>query len=281
MMLPKFPGPEVEPRMPYVPTRDIITYYEEAGSGEPLVLIRGLGSDLQAWAPHVPLLAKHFRVIVYDNRGAGRTGAPDKPYSIAGMADDLAALLDELRVEKAHVLGYSMGGMVAQEFALRHAGRLEKLVLLATSAKPDGYVRAVLESFITIRRTNISREGFVRALAPYLYTAELFDDEDRYERAIAASVQNPYAQQDHAFLRQAQAILAHDASGRVGGIKAATLVVTNPGDILIPPRHGEALAKAIPGAQLKMLDGAHAGVTEYPVEHCRAFLEFLGAAVTA
>lgn len=280
-MLPKFPAPEVEPRMPYVPTRDIITYYEEAGSGEPLVLIRGLGSDLQAWAPQLPLLAKHFRVIVYDNRGAGRTGAPDKPYSIAGMADDLAALLDELKVEKAHVLGYSMGGMIAQEFALRHPGRLEKLILLATTAKPDGYVRAVLQSFITIRRTNISREGFVRALAPYLYTAGLFDDEERYERAILASVQNPYAQQDHAFIRQAQAILAHDASGRVGGIKAATLVVTNPGDILIPPRHGEALAKAIPGAQLKSLDGGHAGVTEYPVEHCQAFLEFLGAAVTA
>jgi pimeloyl-ACP methyl ester carboxylesterase len=280
-MLPKFRAPEVGPRMPYVPTRDIITYYEEAGSGEPLVLIRGLGSDLQAWAPQLPILAKHFRVIVYDNRGAGRTGAPDKPYSIAGMADDLAALLDALKIEKAHVLGYSMGGMVAQEFALRHANRLEKLILLATTAKPDGYVRAVIESFITVRRTNISREGFVRTLAPYLYTAELFDDADRYERAILASVQNPYAQQDHAFIRQARAILEHDASSRVGGIKAPTLVVTNAEDILIPPRHGEALAKAIPGAQLRSLDGAHAGVTEFPVEHCQAFAEFLGAAVTA
>ena len=77
--------------MPYVPTRDINTYYEEAGRGEPLVLIRGLGSDLQAWAPQAPELAKHFRVITYDNRGAGRTSAPDKPYSIVGMADDLAA----------------------------------------------------------------------------------------------------------------------------------------------------------------------------------------------
>lgn len=267
--------------MPYVPTRDIITYYEEAGSGEPLVLIRGLGSDLQAWAPQVPILAKHFRVITYDNRGAGRTSAPDKPYSIAGMADDLAALLDALKIEKAHVLGYSMGGMVAQEFALRHPGRLEKLILLATSARPDGYMRAVVQSFINIRRSNMAREQVVRSLAPFLYTAALFDDEERYERAILASVANPYAQQDHAFIRQAQAILAHDASGRVGGIKASTLVVANREDILVPPRHGEALAKAIPGAQLQMLDGAHAGVTEFPQEHCEAFISFLGAAVTA
>lgn len=281
MMLPKFRVPEVGPRMPYVPTRDIITYYEVVGSGEPLVLIRGLGSDLQAWAPQVPLLAKHFRVIVYDNRGAGRTGAPDKPYSIAGMADDLAALLDALNVEKAHVVGYSMGGMVAQEFAVRHPNRLDRLILLATTAKPDGYVRAVIESFITVRRTNISREGFVRALAPYLYTAALFDDVERYERAVAVSVQNPYAQQDHAFIRQARAILEHDVSGRVGGIKAPTLVVTNSEDILIPRRHGEALAKAIAGAQLRTLDGAHAGVTEFPLEHCQVFAEFLGAGVTA
>lgn len=267
--------------MPYVPTRDIITYYEEAGSGEPLVLIRGLGSDLQAWALQVPALARHFRVITYDNRGAGRTSAPDKPYSIAGMADDLAALLDALHIEKAHVLGYSMGGMIAQEFALRHPARLEKLILLATTARPDGYMRAVIQSFINIRRSNMAREQVVRALAPFLYTAELFDDDDRYERAILASLQNPYAQQDHAFIRQAQAILQFDASARVPGIKATTLVITNPQDILVPPRHGEALARAIPGATHRSLDGAHAGVTEYPNEHNAAFIEFLGAAVTA
>jgi pimeloyl-ACP methyl ester carboxylesterase len=197
------------------------------------------------------------------------------------MADDLAALLDELKVEKAHVLGYSMGGMVAQELAIRHAGRVEKLILLATASQPDGYVRAVIQSFLNIRRSNMAREQVVRSLAPFLYTAALFDDEARFERAIAASVQNPYAQDDHAFIRQAQAILSYSAAERVGGIRAPTLVVTNREDILIPPRHGEALAKTIPGAQYRSLEGAHAGVTEYPSEHCEAFIEFLGAVVAA
>ncbi|HNO65923.1 MAG TPA: alpha/beta hydrolase, partial [Tepidiformaceae bacterium] len=144
--------------MPYVPTRDIITYYEEAGSGRPLVLIRGLGSDLQAWSLQVPELAKHFRVITYDNRGAGRTGAPDKPYTIAGMADDLAALLDALDIPTACILGYSMGGMIAQEFALKHPARVEKLILLGTSAGLDGYSREVIRNFVSVRRSNMSRE---------------------------------------------------------------------------------------------------------------------------
>jgi pimeloyl-ACP methyl ester carboxylesterase len=267
--------------MPYVPTRDIITYYEEAGSGEPLVLIRGLGSDLQAWALQVPALAKHFRVITYDNRGAGRTSSPDKPYTVEGMADDLAALLGELKIEKANILGYSMGGMIAQEFALKYPGKVEKLILLATSARLDGYSRACIESFISIRRSNMSREQQVRAQAPFVYSAVLLDDVDRYERAIQANVNNPYSQQDHAFIRQAEAVLAFDASGRSGGIKASTLVVTGADDVLLPPRNSESLGKLISGSKLVTLEGGHAGVIENPNEYNAAFLEFLGAAVPA
>lgn len=267
--------------MPNVPTRDIITYYEEQGSGEPLVLIRGLGSDLQAWAPQVEGLSKHFRVITYDNRGAGRSGAPDRPYSIAGMADDLAALLDALGIDSASVLGFSMGGMVAQEFALKHPTRLNKLILLATSAGLDGYSRTVVESFIDVRRSNLSREQIIRAQAPFTFSAELLDDRERFDRAVQATLDNPYTQQDHAFVRQAQAILAWDARSRAGGIKAQTLVVTNQQDILLPPRNGEQLGKLIGGAKVVQLEGGHVGVTEYPHEHNTAFLEFLGVAVPA
>ena len=267
--------------MPYVPTRDIITYYEEAGSGEPLVLIMGLGGDLQGWALTAPALAKHFRVITYDNRGAGRSGAPDRPYSIAGMADDLAALLDALDIQKAHILGFSMGGYIAQEFALKYPGRVDRLILLSTAPGVDGYGRVVVGNWINVQRSNMSREQVVRSRAPYLYTADLLDDEERYERSIQNSVNNPYPQQDHAFLRQAQAVLGFDATARLGNIKADTLIVTGKDDILVPPRNSEKLNKLIPGSKLQVLDGAHLGCIEYPNEYNAAILEFLGVAVPA
>lgn len=267
--------------MPYVPTRDIITYYEETGSGEPLVLIMGIGGDLQGWALTAPALAKQFRVITYDNRGAGRSSAPDKPYTIAGMADDLAALLDELNIPKAHILGYSMGGMIAQEFALKYPNRVDKLILLATSSKIDGYSRTIVKNWVNVRRSNMSREQIARNNAPFLYTADLLDDAERYERSIQNSVSNPHGQQDHAFMRQADAVLGFNTADRLGSIKADTLVVVNKDDILVPPRNGKKLNSGISGSNLLELEGAHVGVIEYPNEHTDAFLQFLGAAVPA
>lgn len=267
--------------MPNAPVRDIVTYYEEAGSGPPLLMIMGFNGDLQAWAFQVPALSKHFRVITFDNRGAGRTSAPDKPYTIAGMADDTAALMDRLGIAKAHVLGFSMGGYIAQSLALAHPGKVDKLILLSTGPGIDGYGRAVVRSFIDIRRSNLSREQFVRFMAPWLYSPELLDDEARLQRSILNSVNNPYAQQDHAFLRQAEAILGWDIEGRHGEIKQDTLVLCGNDDILVPPRNSEKLAQLLPSAKLQMLSGAHVGVIEYANDYNAAILEFLGAAVPA
>lgn len=263
--------------MPKLPTRDIITYYEEAGSGPPLLLITGLGSDLQLWAILAPSLARHYRVVMYDNRGAGRTSAPDRPYSIPQMAQDAVALLDTLGIQKAHVLGLSMGGYIAQELVLAHPERVEKLVLVATAPSIDGFGRNIVRAMIDIRRSNMSREQIVRATAPLIYSPELQDDEERYERAIAAAVSNPYPQQDHAFIRQAQAILGFDAAARLGQVKHPTLVLCGKDDALVPPRNSEKLAKLIPGATLRLLSGGHVGIVEYPHEYGSAITEFLGS----
>jgi 3-oxoadipate enol-lactonase len=262
--------------VPKAPIRDIVTYYEEAGSGDPLILIMGLGGDMQAWALQVPALAKHFRVIAFDNRGSGRTSAPDKPYTIAGMAEDVANLMDHLKIPKAHILGFSMGGYIAQEFALKHPGRVNKLILLATAPGIDGYGRNVLKTQIDVRRSNLSREQMVRFTACWLYSPELMDDQERLERAIQNSVSNPWAQLDHAFIRQANAILGFDAVSRLGALKHETLVVYGIDDILVPPRNSKKLADLIPNAKLLELPGAHVGAIEYSAQYNQAFLEFLG-----
>jgi pimeloyl-ACP methyl ester carboxylesterase len=199
--------------MPTAPIRDIVTYYEEAGTGDPLILIMGFTGDLQGWAFQVPELSKHFRVITFDNRGAGRTSAPDRPYSIAGMAEDVAALMGRLGIAKANVLGFSMGGYIAQSLALAFPDKVDRLILLSTGPYMDGYGRAVVRSWMDVRRSSLSREQFVRFTAPWLYSPELLDDQERVERSVLNAVNNPYAQQDHAFLRQGQAILDWDIRG--------------------------------------------------------------------
>ena len=124
--------------MPNATIRELDMYYEVAGSGEPLLLIMGLGADLNAWVRQTPVLSTRYRTVTIDNRGVGRSSKPPGPYSTAQMADEAAGLLDHLGVERAHVLGVSMGGMIAQEVALRHPRRVGTLTLVCTYAAPGG-----------------------------------------------------------------------------------------------------------------------------------------------
>lgn len=267
--------------MPNAPIRDTDTYYEEAGSGPPVLLINGLAGDLQSFVFQVRALSPHSRVIAFDNRGAGRSASPDRPYTIPQMAEDAAALLAHLGVEKASVVGYSMGGAIAQELVLAHPDLVDKLVLVSSTASIEGYVHTLLTAWIAVRRSNMSRDQIARLTATWLYSPELLDDAERLERSISASIANPYPQQDHAFLRQAAALLQHDAADRLSAVKAPTLVLHGEDDTLIPARNGEKLASLIPGATFKTLKGGHAGMFEFRDEYNEELLAFLGAAVPA
>ena len=120
--------------MPHVKVGDIQIYYEILGAGsQPLTLIRGLGADLTAWFPQIPEFSKHFKTVVFDNRGAGRTDKPDAPYSMRQMADDTNGLLEALDIRRTALLGMSMGGAIAQEFAINYPEKLSSLVLVCTS----------------------------------------------------------------------------------------------------------------------------------------------------
>lgn len=261
--------------MPTAKTGDIATYYEEAGTGEPLVLICGISADLQAWRFQVPELSKHFRVICYDNRGAGRTDAPDQPYSVARMAADLAALMDELHIDAAHILGWSMGGLIAQAFTHSYPRRVRKLILISTMERPDGFVRLAIRNWMNIRRSDMSFEQITRFVSRWSYSPALYDNERLYEKFIQVMATNPYAQKAHAFLRQADALLAYDPQQPAKAVRVQTLVLVGVHDSLIPPYHAERLAQGIPGARLKVLSGAHAGFVEFPDEYNSEIAQFL------
>ena len=262
--------------MPHIQLRDIVAYYEEAGSGPALLCIAGLGGHAGVWAPHLRALATTRRVITFDNRGAGRTSAPDKPYSINGMAEDACQLLDRLNIEKASVAGYGMGASIALELAADHGERVDKLVLIGATARVGGRQRVVTEGWVAARRSNMSREAATALTIPWLYTPALLADDTLREQAIESGARDPHPTGDHAYARQANALLAYDATERLAGIEHSTLVLHGEDDILVNAADAAALAEGLPNGSIETLPGAHAGLVETANPYTAAINTFLG-----
>jgi 3-oxoadipate enol-lactonase len=163
-------------------------YYEVHGEGRPLVLISGLGNDLSSWALQIPDLAKRYRVISFDNRGSGHTDAPDQPYSIRMMAEDTAGLMDALGIEKAHVLGISMGGYIAEELAMAWPGRVTGLVLATTSVGPYLLKISLLQAWARQVLVDVSPMISFQIMLPFMFNDRCFEDPGVVEMAVGAIV---------------------------------------------------------------------------------------------
>jgi 3-oxoadipate enol-lactonase len=250
-------------------------YWESTGDGPPVLLIMGLGLSGGAWWRTVPVLARELRVITFDARGIGRSRSVRHNYTVEAMADDAVAVLDGLGLEDAHVYGISLGGMIAQNVALRHPRRVRSLVLGAThaggprAARPE---REVLEFFR--RRSTMEMEEAAWASVPYNYGPRC--REQQVDR-IAADIEQRigYAFNRTAYRAQLMAAAMHNTYGRLGRIAAPTLVVHGAQDRIIPAENGRVLAAGIPDARLHMLEGCgHLYPTEEPAvdEEIAAFL---------
>jgi pimeloyl-ACP methyl ester carboxylesterase len=253
-------------------------YYESHGHGYPLVLIRGLGSNADHWYAQVPEFSKHFRVIVFDNRGIGRSGDPGGDFTIQDMADDTVGLLDALSIPQAHVLGVSMGGMIAQRLALDHPGRVKGLVLVVShcggsrQVRPSAEIARLVNEMVTVG----SPESRIKALPAFF-------DPDTLKTNLAcaqayAEVSMKYPADAKILSRQFKAIQAFDVHDRLPAIQSPTLVVASSGDVLIPPGNSDLLAARIPGARLVSIPGGgHQILVEQPEACNRAVLDFLKA----
>jgi pimeloyl-ACP methyl ester carboxylesterase len=244
--------------------------YEEAGSGPPLLLIHGLGYPRWGWEPVVEPLAKTHRVITFDNRGIGDSDAPPGPYDTATMAADAVAVLDAVGVRRAHVMGASLGGMIAQMLALDHPHRVDRLILACTT--PGGAEAYPLpEATLTLLR---EAAGLPADEATHRLTANALASQHPLEDLLARRMARP--QDPAAWQAQSAASLGHDAFGRLGGITAPTLVLHGTVDRVVDPRNAPLLAEHIPGARLQWLpDRGHLFFWEDPdgtVERVRRFL---------
>src|SRR5947207_8004377 len=236
--------------MPTVRVNGIDLHYIEAGSGDPLLLIMGFGGDHLAWAFQTPVFAQTHRVIAFDNRGAGQSDVPDVPYTTRMMADDAAGLLEHLGIERAHVIGVSMGGMIAQELALNHPRRVRSLQLHCTMARADNYMRALIDDW-RIVRAKVLPEEWMRVVALWLFSPSTYVERPEFvEAIIQTGIANPHPFTLTGFLRQGDAVRTHDTLDRLGKLAVPTLVSVADDDILVPARFSRELAGAVPGAAL-------------------------------
>jgi 3-oxoadipate enol-lactonase len=251
--------------MPFAERDGTRLYWEEAGSGDPVLLIMGLGMNATGWWRTIPLLAERYRVLAFDNRGVGRSDRPSGPYSVPQLADDAVAILDAADEQRAHVYGISLGGMIAQEVVLRHPERVRGLVLGATTPGGNLGVPAGEDTLAFFRRRGeMPAEEAVWASVPYNYSPRTRRDHgERIAEDIAKRLRYPI--EAAPYVAQLEAALGHDAGARLPSIAAPTLVVHGEADVMVPPPNGERLAAAIPGAEHRTWpDTAHLYFTDEP-----------------
>lgn len=265
--------------MPKASVGGLGMYYELTGEGPPVVFVSGLTGDHSGWKLfQVPAFnAAGYQCLVFDNRDVGQTGdSPLASYAIGRFCEDTVGLLERLGLDSVHLVGYSMGGMIAQEIALAHPRRLRSLTLMCTTAKPDACLAEILETLGTAKR-GLSAEDFLRILGLRIFTYRFYANPQAVKTWLDRALANPYPQSIAGFMRQAGAVLGHDATQRLAAISVPTHVIAGEEDIFIPPRHSRALAERIPGAEVTVVPaGAHALHVEKPAEFNRSLLEFLG-----
>jgi pimeloyl-ACP methyl ester carboxylesterase len=261
--------------MAFVENQGAKIYWDEQGQGEPVLLIMGLGYPSAMWHRTRPALASRYRTIALDNRGIGRSDVPQGPYPIALMASDAVAVLDAAGIESAHVFGVSMGGMIAQQFALQYPARVRSLILGCTVAGGPSAVRAEAEATqMLMRRDKMSPEQAAEAAVPFIYdptTPREKIDED-------LTIRRPWFPSPEGYAAQLQGILGWEAYSRLGQIVAPTLVIHGESDRLVPPGNAKLIADRIPNAKLIMIPHAsHLFLTDQTEVAHRVILDFLAA----
>jgi pimeloyl-ACP methyl ester carboxylesterase len=251
-------------------------YYVERGQGEPLIFVNGLAGDSMSWMGQLKTFSRQYRCLAIDNRDVGQSTYANSSYTVHDLASDLIGFCEQLRLGPAHIVGVSMGGMIAQEMALAAPDRVASLALVNTLAAADDWFRATLDLFKLIRQQGPDTATFFSRVLPWWVSHEFFLDSGRTSWLMWLLSQNPYAQKLDGFLRQLEAVAAHSATSRLAGIRCPVLILSGVDDHIMPPRFALELKRLIPHAQLQQVSGVgHALPLENPVLFNSSLTQFL------
>jgi 3-oxoadipate enol-lactonase len=261
--------------MPFTESGGTKIFWDERGTGEPLLLIMGLGYTHDMWHRTWPVMAREYRAIVFDNRGVGKSDVPAGPYAVSQMAADAAAVMDAAGIEQAHVLGVSMGGMIAQEFALAFPQRVRRLILGCTACGGAKSIPAAANVIqVLMARASMTPEEGVEAMVPFIYDAST--PRTRIDEDLA--IRRRTFPTSAGYTAQLQGILAWTCFDRLDQIQSPTLIIHGETDQLVPPGNAHILKDRINGSRLVMLPNAsHLFMTDQPELSHGAALEFLSA----
>jgi 3-oxoadipate enol-lactonase len=261
--------------MPHAAVNGFDIHYEVHGAGEPLLCVHGLGCDRRAWALQIEPFGERFEAVFFDNRDVGQSSLATHGYTTADMAQDVLALADHLDLDSFHLLGVSLGGMVAQQVALAAPERVRTLTLALTHG---GVARAgrVRGRLLGSYARHLPPEDRVDNLLYLCYTEAFFENEQLYQFVRKTLLEDPRPQPPEAFARQAAAGANHDVRKRLGELGMPVHVIGAERDLMIPPWKSQELASLIPGSKLTMIAGQGHGVMwELAADFNSAVIEFL------
>jgi pimeloyl-ACP methyl ester carboxylesterase len=260
--------------MPIARSGDADISYEITGEGEPLLMIMGFVSDSRMWILQTPAFSPHYKCITFDNRGVGMSSRPPGPYTMEQMAGDALAVMDDAGIERAHVLGVSMGGAIAQNLALKAPERVKSLTLAVTWCHRNPWLDRL--SDIGRHFASMGHDEFGRGVLLFLFSPAFVINNPEMIAMIEQMVLE-FEPPPETFVNQLAAVVDHDVREQLATLTLPALVVSARRDIMVPPELGEIVATSIPGARFELLDGGHAVNAENAAEFNRVILEFLQA----
>jgi 3-oxoadipate enol-lactonase len=260
--------------MSNITANGISMYYEVHGQGIPLVLISGLGGDHTFWDTSIEIFSASFKVIVFDTRGIGKTATPEEPYTMDIFAEDLAGLMTALQIEKAHILGFSMGGVIAQTFAVKYPDKVLKLILAATFPVMNIQPRLFLDAVATVYERGITTEQMFKLILPWLFAPSFLDNPNN-TAFLQFNEDEVDGQPLHAWINQYTALKNANTISCLHRINCPVLIISADQDRLAHLEDGRALVKHIPDSILNIInDSGHLINFEQPEIFHQSVLTF-------